>query len=108
MRKRLKRIIDLSFSKEIREYYLRDSHSLSFLQLYLFYLIILFINIIRFFCGYYSEFFKSNISLKGVVNLLQPVFIEDLSIPSLITLISGLIVTINGCFGNYYASNHNI
>lgn len=42
---------------------------------------------------------------KGVVNLLQPVFIEDLSISSFITLLMGLFVTVNGCSAIIIASN---
>ena len=42
---------------------------------------------------------------SGVVSLVQPVFIENLSISSLITLILGLIVTINGFSAIIIASN---
>ena len=49
--------------------------------------------------------FLSHTFPSGVVNLLQPVFIEDLSVTSLVTLISGLLVTINGCLAIIIASN---
>lgn len=42
---------------------------------------------------------------SGVVSLVQPVFIENLSISSLITLLLGLIVTVNGFSAIIIASN---
>lgn len=49
--------------------------------------------------------FLSQTFPSGVVNLLQPVFIEDFSTSSLITLIFGLFVTMNGCFSIIIACN---
>ncbi len=49
--------------------------------------------------------FLSQTFPSGVVNLLQPVFIEDFSTSSLITLIFGLFVTMNGCFSITIACN---
>lgn len=49
--------------------------------------------------------FLSQTFPSGIVNLLQPVFIEDLSTSSLITLIFGLFVTMNGCFSIIIACN---
>jgi len=51
------------------------------------------------------ENFLSNTFPQGVAKLLQPVLIEDLSLSSLITLIVGLGVTINGCLSITIASN---
>lgn len=104
MKNRLKHIIDLSFSKEMG--ILPSGLAFSFFFAIIPVLSLLFylltsldfsIDIIQ---NFLSETFP-----KGVVNLLQPVFIEDLSIPSLITLISGLLVTINGCLSVILASN---
>jgi len=104
MRKRLKRIIDLSFSKEMG--ILPSGLAFSFFFAVIPVLSLLFYSLTSLdFSVDIIQNFLSQTFPKGVVNLLQPVFIEDLSIPSLITLISGLIVTINGCLAIIIASN---
>ena len=42
---------------------------------------------------------------EGVVNLLQPIFTSQISLDSIITIVFGLLVTINGCNAIIVASN---
>lgn len=49
--------------------------------------------------------FINNTFPEGVASLIQPVFIENLSVSSLVTLILGLVVTVNGFSAMIIASN---
>jgi len=104
MRKRLKQIIDLSFSKEMGILPSGLAFSFFFAVIPVLSLLFYLLTSLDFSVDIIQNFLSQTFP-KGVVNLLQPVFIEDLSIPSLITLISGLIVTINGCLSIILASN---
>lgn len=49
--------------------------------------------------------FLNNTFPQGVVSLLQPIFTSQISIDSIITIVFGLMVTVNGCNSIILASN---
>lgn len=104
MKDRLKRITNLYFSKEMGILPSGLAFSFFFAVIPVLSLLFYLLTSLDFSIDVIQNFLSETFP-KGVVNLLQPVFIEDLSVTSLITLIAGLFVTINGCLSIILASN---
>lgn len=104
MKEKIKYILDLLYSKElgILPAGLAFSFVLALIPMVslIFYLVTTINVSADFIMGFIERTFP-----KGVVSLIQPVFIESLSLSSLITLILGLVVTVNGFSTIITASN---
>ncbi len=104
MKEKFKYYLDLFFSKEMGILPSGLAFSFFFAVIPIISLLFYFITSINFSVDILQNFLNKTLS-PGVVNLLQPVFIESLSFSSLVTLICGLFVTVNGCSAITIACN---
>lgn len=104
MKEKFKYALDLFFSKEMGILPSGLAFSFFFAVIPIISMLFYFLTSFNFSMDAIQNFLNQTFP-SGVANLLQPVFIEDLSVSSLVTLVFGLIVTVNGCLAITIACN---
>ena len=104
MKEKLNYIINLLYSKELGILPAGLAYSFVLALIPIISLIFYLVTTINVSADFIMNFINNTFP-EGVTNLIQPVFIENLSVSSLVTLILGLIVTVNGFSAMIIASN---
>lgn len=104
MKEKLNYIINLLYSKELGILPAGLAYSFVLALIPIISLIFYLVTTINVSADFIMNFINNTFP-EGVTSLIQPVFIENLSVSSLVTLILGLIVTVNGFSAMIIASN---
>lgn len=104
MKEKLNYIINLLYSKELGILPAGLAYSFVLALIPIISLIFYLVTTINVSADFIMNFINDTFP-EGVASLIQPVFIENLSVSSLVTLILGLIVTVNGFSAMIIASN---
>lgn len=104
MKEKLNYIINLLYSKELGILPAGLAYSFVLALIPIISLIFYLVTTINVSADFIMNFINNTFP-EGVASLIQPVFIENLSVSSLVTLILGLIVTVNGFSAMIIASN---
>ncbi len=104
MKEKLNYIINLLYSKELGILPAGLAYSFVLALIPIISLIFYLVTTINVSADFIMNFINNTFP-EGVASLIQPVFIENLSVSSLVTLILGLVVTVNGFSAMIIASN---
>lgn len=104
MKEKLNYIINLLYSKELGILPAGLAYSFVLALIPIISLIFYLVTTINVSADFIMNFINNTFP-EGVTSLIQPVFIENLSVSSLVTLILGLVVTVNGFSAMIIASN---